>query len=76
MVKKRRTKYTIREEIEGFPAYALDELIKVGLYGTTREEVMQYIINDWLSGKWRQLSELEIKVDDAERLGYIKKRKR
>ena len=75
MVRKKKTEYTIRTKVEGIPAYALDELIKVGLYGTTREEVMQYIINDWLSGKWKQLSELEIKIEDARKLGYMKRRR-
>ena len=64
-----------KTRIEAFPAYALNELTKVGLYGETREEVLWYIINDWLSGKWRTLSELEITVQKAREEGWMKGRR-
>lgn len=37
-------KYSVENEFEGYPAYAIDELVKTRLYGRTREEVVMNLI--------------------------------
>lgn len=73
--KKKLIEYNVKVPMHDFPAYVLDELIKFGLYGSTREEVVEYIIHDWLSNRWKILSDLEITIEKARDAGYLQKRR-
>ena len=59
----------VKFEAYGFPAYVIDKL--VGVCGNTKEEVLEQIIQEWLSGNWQRLSDMGITVSSARAEGYI-----
>ncbi len=72
---KKQVEYNVRIRLDGFPAYTLDKIVESGIYGSTREEVTNYIIRDWSSQRWKTLSDLGVKIEEAIKLGYVPKRR-
>jgi hypothetical protein len=53
----------------GYPAYAINRL--VGLIGNNEQEVLEQIVQEWLSENWERLRDFEITVQNARAEGYI-----
>ena len=56
-------------ELYGYPAYVVDRL--VGVTGRTREEVLEQMVQEWVSNNKKRLSEMGINAERAKELGYI-----
>jgi len=71
MTKKPEKEYNVRLRAYGHMAYAIERL--VGVNGNTKEEVLEQIVQEWLSANWKRLSDMGITVKNAERMGHIHK---
>lgn len=60
---------SIKYERYGYPAYVLDML--VGVRGRNREEVLEYIVNDYISTNREDHGRMGINFENAVRLGYV-----
>ena len=55
----------------GFPAYAIDELARTGLFGRTRESVIEHLTSEWIIKNMETLSALGIDMKWAKKAGYV-----
>ena len=58
-------------EVYGMPAYVVDKLLETGLYGNTREKVLERIVVSWISEKFDFLKYLGVSLEEAKIKGYI-----
>lgn len=66
-----KTRYSLRIELYGMPAYIIDELLQRGLHGVTRENVLEHIVSEALNGRLDEFARSGITYADAERKGYV-----
>ena len=66
-----KREYKLHVEFYGLPAYVIDELLKTGLYGTTKEGVVERIIGNWVREQMSNLEVLGITVQGAVKKKYI-----
>ena len=50
MVRGKKT-YRVELELEDYPAYAIDQLLRTGLYGNSREKVVENLVLKGLIGE-------------------------
>ena len=66
-----KREYKLHVEFYGLQAYVIDELLKTGLYGTTKEGVVERIIGNWVREQMSNLEVLGITVQGAVKKKYI-----
>ena len=65
--------YRIILQMYGYPAYVINNLVNV--IGNDRSQVLEQIVLEWMSGNWKRLSDMGLSIQDAEKKGYLPKRK-
>jgi len=71
-IKREPNEYSIRVNLSGFSGHAVSKL--VGIKGNNREEVIRYMIDQYLSNNWQELASMGIRVQVKD--GILKVRKK
>lgn len=64
-------KYDVSLTFEKFPAYVIEKLVNTGLYGRSRESVVEEIVLSWMREHSFELEKFEITIEDARAKGYL-----
>lgn len=64
-------KYPIKLILRGEAAYLVDELLRSGWYGVSRDDVVDRILADWVKMNSEYLNSRGIDLKQAEARGYI-----
>ncbi len=70
--------YNVNVRLSGVQAYVIDCLLESGLYGTTRESVLERLVSGYILEKNTRSGDIEKLVRQARKKGYFsegKKRK-
>jgi hypothetical protein len=62
--------FSVRVDLYGLPAYAVDQLLKTGLYGTTRKQVVEELARQQIRREFPNWDIHGITPRDAEERGY------
>ena len=68
---RKETEFDVTARFYGLPAYAIDRLLKTGLYGHTRSDVVERIISLHVRSNWEGLEALGLSTEEAEKQQYI-----
>lgn len=66
-----KKEYCLEVEFCGIPAYVIDKLVETGLYGTTKEGIIEGMVSDWIVDHMDHLETLNITATGAKTEGYI-----
>lgn len=74
MTRRKPIEYKVEIELEGYPAYVINKLVKTGLYGNNREEVVKNLVLSKLRGDLSKNGLLRIVdevLESAQKKGYM-----